>query len=234
MESFEQQARLGVIDVDDAPALERALFASLIDGPTLSEVAFTRASAAGYDGRGDLIVGPDDRWELGVYRTGTPARVVTRRTERVSGAWIARVRERVAGEPFTSGVVRDDGAAEDPTRTATFEVAAAREQSGRPLWSDLHWSELDPGPERRVVMTVQQTVLDGRGRFAGVVRVGLLTDQIDRVTRVHVDEADAGRSTPRVPLRRAGSTPRAPRRPRPARPLRRRPSLRAERPRRPR
>ncbi len=139
VQNFEPETRLGVIKVDDPTALEKALFASLVDAPTLSEVAFTRAAAAGYDDRGDLIVGPEDRWELGVYRTATPARVVTRRTQLVSGAWTARVRERAAGEPVTSGLIRDGGPAEDPTGTATFEVAAAKEHSGRPLWSDLHW-----------------------------------------------------------------------------------------------
>ncbi len=190
VENFDQEARLGVIDIDDPTALERALFASLVEGPTLSEIAFTRASAAGYDDHGDLIVEPNGRWELGVYRTATPARVVTRRTERAAGGWVASVRDRAAGDPWARGTMRDDGPTEDPTGRATFQVAAARAQAGRPLWSDLHWSEFDPGPDRRVVMTVQQSVLDARGRFAGVVRVGLLTDQIDRVTHVLVDQTE--------------------------------------------
>ena len=190
-QSFVREARLGVVDLEDPAAIEKSLFADLVESPMLSEVAFTRASAGGFDDQGNRILLPDRRWELGVYRTTAPTRVVTRRTESAAGAWTARLRERAEGDPFASGTLREGTPAEDPTRSATFEVAAARVQEGRPLWSDLHWSELDPGPERRVVMTVQEAVFGPRGDFAGVVRVGLLTDQIDRITQAHVDPADA-------------------------------------------
>lgn len=185
------EARLGVIDVDDTVSVERALFASLVDESTLFEVAFTRATAIKYDQNDVLIAAPDGRWETAVVRSGAPVRVVTRHTEKVSGAWVASLRERAAGDPVTEGAVRPGGPSQDPTERPTFVSAAAKGQAGRPVWSDLSWSEPDSGPSRRVVMTVQQAVFDTQGRFAGVVRVGLLTDAIDRITDVHVDETGA-------------------------------------------
>jgi adenylate cyclase len=67
----------------------------------------------------------------------------------------------------------------------TFESAV--EAEGRSLWSDLHWSELGTDTAPRVVMTVQRAIMDGV-RPLGVVRVGLFTEQIDRVTRVRVSD----------------------------------------------
>jgi adenylate cyclase len=115
---------------------------------------------------------------------------VTRRTERRAGAWIATERQHGPDGSFPSGPIQEAGAAEDPTARPTFEVAAGESQAGQPLWSDLHWSELDASAQKRVVMTVQQSVFDARGDFAGVVRVGLLTEQIDRVTHVPVHEGE--------------------------------------------
>jgi adenylate cyclase len=80
-------------------------------------------------------------------------------------------------------VEKKDGV--DPTAHLTYASAVAAE--GQALWSDLHWSELGTDATPRVVMTVQQAILDGE-RAIGVVRVGLLTEQIDRATRVHVGE----------------------------------------------
>jgi adenylate cyclase len=188
-QSFGQQARLGLIGVDDPLSVERALFAGLLERTTLSEVAFTRASLS-YDDHDHLVVAPEGRWEVGVSRTAAPTRIVTRRTERWSGAWRAMVRERGAADPFAAGTMRDGGPAVDPTSRFTFDEAAAKALGGRPLWSDLHWDELDSEPARRVVMTVQQSVFDAQGILVGVVRVGLLTDQIDRATHVRVDPMD--------------------------------------------
>jgi adenylate cyclase len=189
-QSFGREARIGVIDIDDPAAVERTLFARLVDNPTLSEVAFARANALGWDAQGNLVVAPDGRWELGAYRTAGSPGVFTRRTERRNGIWTATVVERTADGPFAASTAEEAAPTRDPTERATFEVAAARAQAGRPLWSDLHWSELDSGAQRRIVMTVQQAVFT-HGAFAGVVRVGLLTEQIDRLTRVRVDEANA-------------------------------------------
>src|SRR4029453_19212981 len=56
-------------------------------------------------------------------------------------------------------------------------------------WSDLHWSELDTAQrdeERTVEVSVQQTISDAAGKFAGGARVGLLAEQLDRVVQLRL------------------------------------------------
>ena len=186
---LEAQVRLGALDPADRAAVERALVAELIDRPTLSDVALTRATSLGYDADGYVRVGPDPGWELAAYRIAAdPASLRLREVARRGDGWAATVREPGSGEGAPAPVVRDGA---DPTAAATFVEAAARDQGGRPLWSDFHWSELDPGPSRRVVITVQQAVPDAAGRFAGVLRVGLLTERVDEIARMRVDEPGA-------------------------------------------
>ncbi len=82
--------------------------------------------------------------------------------------------------------------ATDPTSHLTFATPASKEYQGQLLWSDLHWSELDdskPEDERAVEVSVQQTVSDASGKFAGVVRVGLLTEQLDRAVQLKLTSA---------------------------------------------
>jgi adenylate cyclase len=77
--------------------------------------------------------------------------------------------------------------ATDPTSHLTFATPASKDFQGHLLWSDLHWSELDasqPEEERAVEVSVQETVSDASGNFAGVVRVGLLTEQLDRAVQL--------------------------------------------------
>lgn len=187
-QDLEAQIRLGVVDPADPSSVERALLAELIDRPTLSDAALTRATSLGYDADGHVQVGPGTGWELAAYRsTADPASPIrVRQVQRKGDGWTASVRERT-GEASPAGAGGGPSTALDPTAAPTFVEAAARDQGGRVLWSDLHWSELDVGPPRRVVTTVQQAVFDAAGHFAGVVRVGLLTDRIDDVARVRVD-----------------------------------------------
>ncbi len=188
---LEAQIRFATADVEDRAALERVLFAALIDEPTLSDIAFTRANAEGYDRDGARLLQKGARWELSVYRASADrdAGIVSRRVVERGGHWEASVRLRGPGEPLATGDFSDAGITPDPTERPTFTAAAARGAGGRALWSDLHWSELDAGEHRRVVMTVQRAVSDRSGRFLGVLRVGLLTDQIDRATQVRVDDS---------------------------------------------
>jgi len=74
----------------------------------------------------------------------------------------------------------------DPTDQNTFTVTASQDHYGTAIWSDLSWSDLDTAlarGERRVVVTVQKAVKDGQHRFAGVLRVGMLTRTIDSLPR---------------------------------------------------
>ncbi len=190
---FERQVRLAVVDVDDPVSLERTLFVALVEEDPLSDVTFTRAEEVGYDAAGDARLAPGHRWELSVYRasaTDPSSGIASRRIAGNDGTWKVERRDRAPGEPYAAGVFTAAGDAGDPTTQSTFTAAAARDSEGRALWSDLHWSEIDPRDQDRVVMTVQKAVRDRAGRFVGVLRVSLLTRVIDRATRARVGDDD--------------------------------------------
>ena len=63
---------------------------------------------------------------------------------------------------------------------------------GQLLWSDFHWSQLDakqPQDRRDIEVSVQQTVADASDKFAGVIRVGLLAEQLDRAVHLKLTSA---------------------------------------------
>jgi adenylate cyclase len=102
-----------------------------------------------------------------------------------------QARDREPGGSFASAPFTEQGAGPDPTQHATFTVPMAKDNLGRTLWSDLHYSELDQGkPNPRVVLSVQRAVLAGNGEVLGVLRVALLTTELDAISRLKVDASD--------------------------------------------
>jgi adenylate cyclase len=104
-----------------------------------------------------------------------------------------KLRQMPAGGGLASAPLEDAGTGADPTKHLTFSVLAAKSASGHAFWSDLHWSELDqalPKEQQRAILTVQKAVEDESGRFLGVLRVGLLTSELDEVSHMKVDESD--------------------------------------------
>lgn len=74
----------------------------------------------------------------------------------------------------------------DPTQQLTFFTPASRPHvgGGRTLWSDLTLLEAEAHlgeGQRRVVLTVLRTLRDPSGKFAGVLRLGLRRETIDRI-----------------------------------------------------
>jgi adenylate cyclase len=192
--SFEEEVESDLVDPTDPRAVERALFAALLREPTVADATFTRASLTGYDAGGEARFDRDPRWEVAVYRQG--ASIATQRIEAAGGGWRGVVTDRLPGEGVASGRRRET-AADDPTRPLTFTEAARRGEAAPPLWSDLHWSELDPpGARRTVVMSVQKGVYDAHARFIGVVRVSLHAEQIDAATHVRASEGDSDAADP--------------------------------------
>jgi len=73
----------------------------------------------------------------------------------------------------------------DPTEHPTFQTAANRFY-GQIISTDLHWSQIDellPEARRRIELSVQRTIEDSAGHFAGVLRVGLFKSEIDGAMR---------------------------------------------------
>lgn len=190
LENVERGVRTGAVLPSDLAALEVSLFTELTASPRLEEVTFTGAKLVAYDASGHATFDPAGRFQLSVYRSRA-GQVVTRLTRREGDEFVVLEKERDPDGAFDAGpfVAKRSGA--DPTEHPTFSVLSMKRNHGRAIWSDLHYSELDAGAmDARVVLSIQKAIDDGVGRFAGVVRVGLLTTDIDAATRVRVEESN--------------------------------------------
>ena len=186
LEDVERGIGSGAIVVDDPRATEGDLFTRILNDSHLEEVTFTRARLVGHDKGGDPQFAVDGRWQLSVYRAKSGA-ILTRSTRRArDGSYEAVIRDRGKQTTFGASPFRPEGKAPDPTTHPTFAVIVSEGLRGQAVWSDLHWSELDqaaPSSERRVVLSVQKAVEDAAGHFIGVVRVGLVTSELDAIAR---------------------------------------------------
>jgi len=198
--ALERDLRAGACPLAAADAIESCLFATAAENPNLSEVTFTHARRIGFGDDGEPRVAPEATWQTSVFRDRTAggAQLCTRRTEREDGRFVARVRCRQPERVLLAApeARRIEGEIADPAAHLTFTTLASRGRSGRLIWTDLSYSELDldlPEPERRVVVTVMKAIEDGAGGLLGVARIGLLAQQIDdeiAAIRVNADPAD--------------------------------------------
>jgi adenylate cyclase len=182
--------RVGALHPDDLELLEVALYTELADSPRLAEVTFVRADVVGYDASGEAELAPQGRFQLSLFRA-TGGGLVTRVTRQAEHGFVVQTRDRKPDDPFDAAPFVARGAGDDPTAHPTFTVPIAKQNGGRMLWSDLHYSELDLGqPNPRVVLSVQQSVVDALGHVIGVLRVALLTTDLDAISRLKVDPTD--------------------------------------------
>ena len=202
VEQFQQEIDRGLVDARDPLAIEPALFALLLSTRDMAEMTFTYGKKIGFDEQGTLQLATTPRGQVSVVRALSAKeedRFWSRHIRQENGAFVADRRELEPASRFSAlPLHRDSGAAiSDPTTHATFVTPARKDFSGQLLWSDLHWSQLDaelPEAQRRVEVSVQQVVTDVAGEFAGVLRVGLLTQQLDRATQLKL--APAGQTDP--------------------------------------
>ncbi len=188
LENVEASMRFGALRLDDPFAVESRLFSELLDSPLLSDITLTHATLLGYEPGGEARVARGDRWQMMVSRGSADpdGAIVTRSIANQGDRFVARVRQRVRGAGLLGAPLEPAGDAIDPTAHLTFQTPVMRRFYGRPIWSDLSFSELDsalPEARRRVVVTVQKAVEDAPGHFAGVLRVGLTTQRIDELPR---------------------------------------------------
>ncbi len=195
LDEIERAMRLGALDPASPDAVEARLFTEILDHPTLSDVAVTRANLTGHDAKGEAILAPGDRWQISVFRTSADPEspIFTRRVAIQDGTWVTQVRRRPPGGGLLSAPFQGEPLASDPTAHDTFTAAASEKYYGKAIRSDLAWSELAgalPEAQRRVVVSVQKAVNDSLGHFAGVVRVGLLTSAIDALPRMQSQDSE--------------------------------------------
>jgi adenylate cyclase len=191
---LERHIKLGALDVDDPEAIESALFVGLADAPLLAELTFTRATKLGVDDAGKLRLAPA-RWQVSVYRASADPKsgVQTLITRREGEGFVALHRNRAPGAGLEGAPLVPAGVGEDPATHPTFLKATAPKYYGKSVPRDLHWSDLDlalPEAERRIVVTVQKAIEARDHDFVGVLRVGLLTQTVDVVSKLRVNDDD--------------------------------------------
>jgi adenylate cyclase len=190
--AFQEQIRLGLVDPGDPKAVESALFAMLLAVNDISEITFTHGDQLGFDKDGAIELAPAPRWQLSVIRSTDAAgkqQFWSNHVSQEDGGYVARRRmlEENPGPGPRSTAAEVARNAADPTAHLTFLTPASRDFFGQLLWSDLHWSQLDAnetGKNRNVEVSVQQAVTNAANHFAGVIRVGLLAEQLDRAVRL--------------------------------------------------
>ena len=190
---FQRQIKLGVVDPDDPKAVESALFALLLAKGDISEITVTYGEHTGFDEDGAIRLAAAPRWQVSVVRS-----IYGQRGEHLWSRYVhqedsAFVADRRTFEPnlVAPSVSRESSkTVSDPTSHLTFTTPASRDFYGQLLWSDLHWSQIDADLEHPdIEVSVQQTIADASGKFAGVIRVGLLAEQLDRAVQLKLTPA---------------------------------------------
>ncbi len=188
-ENFQAEVNHQVFDPKDPAALETLLFTLLLTNDNLSEISLTYGEKIGSDGKGNILLAPQNRGEMSLFRrAGVSASPIdTRYTYQKDGQWVVDLRLRTAknnlfGAPLTNAVA---GSIADPTTHPTFMTPANEHYAGKELWSDLHWSQNEnlPENERQVEVSLQKAVTNAKGSFLGVLRVGLSAKQIDTISQ---------------------------------------------------
>lgn len=189
LEDVEAQIVAGALRPDDPVSVETGLLAVALSNENLAEVTLIHATLHGHDTEGAALLGQRGRWQVSVFRElgGGRSILKTRLTRPARGGFRYEVRAPLA---FGAGPSAGD-LVDDPTLHLTFRTPASSSFYGQALWTELHYTELDshlPEDRRRVVVTVMKAVEAGRGTFIGVLRAGLLVEQLDAMTRLKVAE----------------------------------------------
>lgn len=200
VDSFQNELQFGALSphfrgagqvpsASDLDRVEAYFFAEMMERPQVSEVTLTWARAEGRTSKGRLrLQGPHG--ELSVFRmqSGDQSRLWTRRLAQDGNHFTAWIRRRApGGSVFSVPLARLNTRVQDPTENLTFLTPTRDDFYGKPIWSDLHPSTLNTDDD---VVTVQKTVEDAPGRFAGVLRVGLGADSLDTIAKIKVRKDD--------------------------------------------
>ncbi|TCO89396.1 adenylate cyclase [Chthoniobacter flavus] len=197
---FQREVEQGLLDPHDGHSVEPALVSLLLADSDLGELTFTYGDEQGFDANGDVKLAAEPRGQWSVIRLSED-RERCRHVYQEHGAFVADRRDLGAKTAFASvpWVRETGGNLPDPTTHLTFTTPARQDFHGRPVWSDLHWSQLDadlPEAQRRVEVSVQQAITDADGRFIGVLRAGLLARHLDE--KIHPPNQANGQRDPHL------------------------------------
>lgn len=185
---FEQQVKYGLIDTKKADSLEQGLLSLLLANDNISEATLTYANSKGFDSNGNILTDPTSAGQVEVLRTAAGDYICNKtwfsETQFVSQSVTLTQDSSISAAP-TAPVIPSV----DPTTHLTFQTTASHRYYGQIIPTDLHWSQIDeklPELQRRVEVSVQKTIEDSQGHFAGVIRVGLMKSQIDGAVERHI------------------------------------------------
>jgi adenylate cyclase len=195
--AFQQQINFGFVNPSDPAAVEAALFSLLVSKSDLGEITFTHAEQIGVNEEGAIQLAPAPRWQISVARSTDGKGVQhfwSRHVRQENGAFVAyrRTLEPRRDQSLREAAAETRTVVTDPTSHLTFTTPASKDFYGQLLWSDLHWSQLDShqiAEHPAIEVSVQQTVENESGKFAGVIRVGLLAEQLDRAVQLKLTPA---------------------------------------------
>src|SRR5436190_6526883 len=202
VKQFQFTVGRGLAATGEPQSVEQALFAVLLSNPDIGELTLTYGKKKGFDESGAIQLEPTPRGQWSVVRASNAdgsERFWSRHVRQQDGSFMAERHDLdpKARTPASPLAPEAGGAIPDPTDHPTFATPASKDFDGELLWSDLHWSQLDadlPDNQKRVEVSVQQVVSDAAGQFAGVLRVGLLADQLDHLVQLNM--ASSGREDP--------------------------------------
>ncbi len=185
---FEQGIRYGLIDAQETESVNQGLLALLVANENISEATFTYAHRKGSNQDGSLVIDRASAGQVAVLRSTKPGEFVSRRTWFNGAQFVSQTASLTPQASTGTRSVAPVVPSADPTAHPTFQTPANRFY-GQLISTDLHWSQLDellPEAKRRVELSVQKTIEDSPGHFAGVLRVGLLKSKIDGAVRQHI------------------------------------------------
>ncbi len=188
IDRFDQQVKYGLVDTRQIRSVEQGLLSLLLADNKLSEATLTYATPKGKDADGNFILDRASSGQVAVLRSAKDGEFVCKRTWFNGRQFVSRTAAlNPIGESISTSSSSIDPSV-DPTEHPTFQTAANRFY-GQTISTDLHWSQIDellPEMQRRVELSVQKTVEDASGHFAGVLRVGLFKSEIDGAVRQNV------------------------------------------------
>ena len=180
---FAEHVQRGLVNPANYESIQSGLLSLLLANQNISEATFTTARSTGFDDDDNIVLENKSAGQVIVLR------------DAAGGLWIKHT--WFDGKQFVSESHMLDRTtpaqtqgkilpAVDPTDHPTFRTPASKTFYGQLLRTDLAWSQAgDALPEYSVL----KTIADTRGNFAGVLRIGLSKDQIDRAAMVKLTEA---------------------------------------------
>ena len=182
IDQFEKQVQYSLIQPKSPGSVEPELLSLLLANDNISEATLTYSDEI----RGNVRASRASSGQVALLRSPKGGAFVCKRTWFDNGRFFSQSATLESVKQPSGHPLEPPAPAADPTRHPTFQTPVKPDLYGQPVWTDLHWSQIDEGlPEadRRVEVSVQKAIEDGQGNFVGVLRIGLAKSLIDRAVQ---------------------------------------------------